>query len=117
MQLFTSEVESRLVPETPWERLCVRKLKANTQARVFRVDGEQIVIPLTKAEVAKPEEIQATPIHPVTLKQASDDAQAAAIKTALVATSGHKANAASILGISRKSLWEKMVQFELDKEF
>ena len=30
------------------------------------------------------------------------------------ATQGHRANAAKTLGISRKNLWEKMKEYEID---
>jgi DNA-binding NtrC family response regulator len=49
-----------------------------------------------------------------TLSEASADAEKAAIRAALEHTHGRKAEAARILGISRKNLWEKMKNYGMD---
>ena len=50
----------------------------------------------------------------VTLREIVRDGEAAHIRRVLKATEGHRANAAKILGISRKNLWEKMKDYEIE---
>ncbi|MDJ0973338.1 MAG: sigma-54 dependent transcriptional regulator [Planctomycetota bacterium] len=50
----------------------------------------------------------------LTLREVVRAAEAAAIRRVLKATNGHRANAAKILGISRKNLWEKMKDYGID---
>ena len=49
-----------------------------------------------------------------TLKEAGEAAEKDAILAGLRLTAGHRAQAAKILGISRKSLWEKMRHYGID---
>jgi len=51
---------------------------------------------------------------PKTLKEAVFEAERAHIKEALRMTGGHKAQAANILGISRKNLWEKLRDYNIE---
>ena len=53
---------------------------------------------------------------PVTLKECVDAAEKRHIVKMLEHTRGHKAHAASLLGISRKSLWEKLKTYRLSQE-
>ena len=50
----------------------------------------------------------------VTLREVVRAAEAAHIRRVLQATEGHRANAAKILGISRKNLWEKMKDLSIE---
>ncbi len=50
----------------------------------------------------------------LTLREVVRESEAAAIRRVLQATEGHRANAAKILGISRKNLWEKMKEYGID---
>ncbi|MCB9831167.1 MAG: sigma-54-dependent Fis family transcriptional regulator [Planctomycetes bacterium] len=50
----------------------------------------------------------AVPNHLMTLREFVEDAEKEHISNILRATNGHKAQAADVLGISRKNLWEKM---------
>ena len=50
----------------------------------------------------------------VSLKESVRESERRAIRRALQATQGHRANAAKTLGISRKNLWEKMKEYEID---
>jgi DNA-binding NtrC family response regulator len=50
----------------------------------------------------------------VSLKESVRESEKRAIRRALQATEGHRANAAKTLGISRKNLWEKMKEYEID---
>jgi transcriptional regulator with PAS, ATPase and Fis domain len=51
---------------------------------------------------------------PRTLKEAVFEAERAYIKEILERTGGHKAQAASLLGISRKNLWEKLRDYNIE---
>ncbi len=50
----------------------------------------------------------------LTLKEAVMEAERTHIKEVLRSTGGHKAQAANILGISRKSLWEKLRDYNVE---
>ena len=50
----------------------------------------------------------------VSLKESVRESEKRAIRRVLQATEGHRANAAKTLGISRKNLWEKMKEYEID---
>ena len=50
----------------------------------------------------------AVPTHLMTLKEFVEEAEKEHIRNILKTTNGHKAQAADVLGISRKNLWEKM---------
>jgi len=54
------------------------------------------------------------PSKVLTLKEAVEDTETEHIKEVLKLTANHKAQAASILGISRKNLWEKMRLYGID---
>ena len=56
----------------------------------------------------------APPARVTTLRSAVEEAEKRAIRAALDHTRGRKAEAASVLGISRKNLWEKMKGYELE---
>ncbi|MCA9323459.1 MAG: sigma-54-dependent Fis family transcriptional regulator [Planctomycetes bacterium] len=56
----------------------------------------------------------AVPGHLMTLREAAEEAEKSHILEILKITNGHKAQAADILGISRKNLWEKMRQYGVD---
>jgi DNA-binding NtrC family response regulator len=53
-------------------------------------------------------------VKPRTLKEMVMEAERAHIKEVLQTTGGHKAQAASILGISRKNLWEKLRDYNIE---
>ena len=54
------------------------------------------------------------PDRVMTLGEAVAESEKTAIRAALEHTRGRKAEAARILGISRKNLWEKMKHYEMD---
>ena len=56
----------------------------------------------------------AVPNHLMTLKAVVEQAEREHIAAILETTNGHKAQAAGVLGISRKNLWEKMRQYEIE---
>jgi len=56
------------------------------------------------------------PDRVMTLKEAVQRAEVDAIRAALAATDGGKSRAAELLGVSRKTLWEKMKAYGLEVE-
>jgi transcriptional regulator with GAF, ATPase, and Fis domain len=56
----------------------------------------------------------AVPPHLTTLKEFTEEAERQHIIETLRTTNGHKAQAAGVLGISRKNLWEKMRLYEIE---
>ncbi|MDA1195747.1 MAG: sigma-54 dependent transcriptional regulator [Planctomycetota bacterium] len=50
----------------------------------------------------------------VTLREIVRDGEERHIRRVLLGTSGHRANAAKVLGISRKNLWEKMKDYGIE---
>ena len=50
----------------------------------------------------------------MTLREVVREAEARHIRRVLAGTHGHRAQAAKILGISRKNLWEKMKDLEIE---
>jgi two-component system response regulator AtoC len=49
----------------------------------------------------------------MSLQQATEQAEAEAIRAALTASQGHRTEAAELLGISRKTLWEKVKHYRI----
>jgi two-component system response regulator AtoC len=52
----------------------------------------------------------------LSLQQAAEQAEVGAIRTALAASQGHRTRAAELLGISRKTLWEKMKHHGIESD-
>jgi len=57
----------------------------------------------------------ALPVKPMTLKEAVFHAEREHIREVLRLTGGHKAQAAVLLGISRKNLWEKLRDYNMER--
>jgi DNA-binding NtrC family response regulator len=49
-----------------------------------------------------------------TLKEVAEDAEKEHMKHVLKLTRGHRAQAAKLLGISRKNLWEKLRDYSME---
>ncbi len=93
----------------------VRQLE-NAVERAVALAGNETVLreehllgdqPRLPAEGEAPGEV-------LTLEEARRKAEIRAILSALACTGGHKAQAAKILGISRKNLWEKMRDYGIE---
>ena len=66
---------------------------------------------------ADPAPRHAAPTQQVTtLQEAVERAEIEAIKVALARTEGRRSEAAQLLGVSRKTLWEKTKHYELETE-
>ncbi len=85
--------------------------------RAVALSGESLV--LSRVHIlgtkAVPER-RAVPRRVMTLREAVEEAERGAILAALEHTGGRKAEAAKVLGISRKNLWEKMKAYGLESE-
>jgi two-component system NtrC family response regulator len=119
MKKFGGEKEYEITPETllamekyPWPGN-VRELEhAIERAIVLTPKGG----PLKTQHVLKPVSrsmMGDSDSAVVTLKEAVVAAEADHIRKALKITEGHKGSAAELLGISRKNLWEKMKDYEI----
>jgi DNA-binding NtrC family response regulator len=91
----------------------VRELRNVTERAVLFCRGPRILpeqLPVNLREGSHPE--SSPPGHgAVSLQQAVERAEIEAIRLALAATGGRRSEAAEILKISRKTLWEKMKTF------
>ncbi len=58
----------------------------------------------------------AVPTHLTTLREFVEEAEMQHIRNILKTTNGHKAQAAGVLGISRKNLWEKMRHYDIEQD-
>ena len=85
-----------------------RELRRLVERAVALADGPQVEIHHIDAEPEKP-------IETVDLKTAVEDAERAAILSALARADGAIGKAAEFLGISRKNLWEKMRRYDIER--
>ncbi|MCU0726228.1 MAG: sigma-54 dependent transcriptional regulator [Planctomycetes bacterium] len=92
----------------------VRQLE-NAVERAIALAGESLV--LKESHLLADQSRQASPGEADlirTLEEARRDAEIKTIRAVLTHTGGHKAEAAKILGVSRKNLWEKMKDYGLE---
>jgi len=110
------------IPEETMERMeryswpgNVRQLENAIQAAIAMAGGEEVLredhLLRDRRRLTGPEEETA---EITTLDEARRRAEVRAIRAALKHTEGHKAQAAKILGISRKNLWEKMRDYDIE---
>jgi DNA-binding NtrC family response regulator len=108
MELFESH---------PWPGN-VRELRNVIERAVLFCKGERITVDdLPGSLRGEGGDWPLRPSAPVrSLHQAVEEAEVEAIKTALATTQGRRAEAAELLGISRKTLWEKIRLYEIAPE-
>ena len=108
MELFESH---------PWPGN-VRELRNVIERAVLFCKGDRIVVDdLPGALRGEGGDRPPRPSAPVrSLHQAVEEAEIEAIKAALATTQGRRAEAAELLGISRKTLWEKIRLYEIAAE-
>jgi DNA-binding NtrC family response regulator len=95
----------------------VRELRNVVERAVLFCRGKRVAVehlPTSLRGDATPQSAsEATSVEAVSLHQATEQAEIRAIRAALVATEGRRTEAAEILGISRKTLWEKLKHYEI----
>lgn len=97
----------------------VRELRNVVERAVLFCTGPAITIEQLPSSVrgTAPRRSTATAsTEVVSLHQAAEQAEIVAIRAALTASSGRKSEAASLLGISRKTLWEKVKHYRISFE-
>ena len=101
--LSTLTLEAALAHDWPGN---VRELRNRMERAVALTSTEWIMPADLFPDRSKPESDSAQPF--ATLSQARDDAERRQIERALAETKGHIHEAASLLGVSRTTLWDKM---------
>jgi DNA-binding NtrC family response regulator len=111
----------RVTGFSPAAEECLRALRLPGNGRELRrlvervaalADGPQVEAHQLEAEIAAEAE---TAPAPVDLRTAVEDAERAAILSALARADGAIGKAADLLGISRKNLWEKMRRYDMER--
>jgi DNA-binding NtrC family response regulator len=96
----------------------VRELRNVVERAVLFCRGSQITVDelpsALRGEEAEPGQRVSTKVR--ALSQAVEEAETEAILAALSATNGRRADAAELLGISRKTLWEKIKHHDITIE-
>jgi len=112
----TDEV-MELFENHPWPGN-VRELRNVIERAVLFCKGDRIVVDdLPGSLRGEGGDRPPRPSAPVrSLHQAVEEAEVEAIKAALATTQGRRAEAAELLGISRKTLWEKIRLYEIAAE-
>ena len=94
----------------------VRELHNAVERGVLFCRGSQITIDELPASLRAGGKRGAAPLdkkNVISLQQASAEAEIETIRAALSAWGGRRAEAAELLGISRKTLWEKVKQYQI----
>jgi DNA-binding NtrC family response regulator len=78
------------------------------------VTADELPVALRGGEGGSPRPAQGR-VEP--LQRAVERAEAEAIRAALQSTKGRRADAAELLGISRKTLWEKIKHLDISVDF
>jgi DNA-binding NtrC family response regulator len=112
-----SEDALELLDVHPWPGN-VRELRNVVERAVLFCRGPRILAEQLPASIRQP--AHAEPAQPargvVSMHAAVERAEIEAIRVALAATHGRRSDAADLLKISRKTLWEKMKAFRIDVE-
>jgi len=93
----------------------VRELRNVIERAVLFCRGPVVTVDELPPNIrgGSPDAIIGDPSHVVSMQMAVVRAEVEAIQTALAATQGRRADAAELLGISRKTLWEKIKTLEI----
>jgi DNA-binding NtrC family response regulator len=97
----------------------VRELRNAVERAVLLCRGSRVTPEDLPAGLGadRPVQLQAPPAgpkEPATLQEAVARAEIEAIRIALAATRGRRAEAADLLGVTRKTLWEKMRNYSIE---
>src|SRR5262249_23682489 len=91
----------------------VRELSHAIQHAVVVSEGRQIDLPHLPAEIAGADAGDSEQTKQRSLAEAVREFEREYVRRALRATGGHRTKAAQLLGVSRKTLWEKLRGFGL----
>jgi DNA-binding NtrC family response regulator len=97
----------------------VRELRNVVERAVLFCRGPRITVeelPATLRGAAAKTIEEPVPRKAVSLQVATEHAEIEAIRAALAASRGHRTQAAELLGISRKTLWEKLKHYGISVE-
>jgi len=110
---FSDEV-IELFETYPWPGN-VRELRNVVERAVLFCRGSEVIIDDLPSSIRgdTPGSGIAEPARVIPMQQAISNAEAEAIRAALRATQGRRTEAAELLGISRKTLWEKIKTLEI----
>ena len=88
----------------------VRELRNVIERAVLFCRGGKVEVDDLPNPMRRPSNERAAEVRDtvMTFHEAVEQAEIRAIKAALVATNGRRADAAELLGVSRKTLWEKI---------
>ncbi len=120
LEIYAKGRSYRIEPETLDEMMRyswpgnVRELEASIERAIALAGGSEV---LKREHILgnKPvPERRPAPARVCTLAEACAEAEKATIRAALEHTRGRKAEAAQVLGVSRKNLWEKMKAYGME---
>ncbi len=114
---FADEVMERF-ELYPWPGN-VRELRNVVERAVLFCGGTRITVdelPPSLRSTAGTESARPHPDQVIPLQRAVEKAEADAIRSALSATGGRRTDAAELLGVSRKTLWEKIKTLGVDTD-
>jgi len=111
---FSDEVLD-LFDSHPWPGN-VRELRNVVERAVLFCRGSRITVeelPAAQRGASGKGAMPSVPSKTMSLQQATEQAEIVAIRAALTASQGHRTEAAELLGISRKTLWEKVKHYRI----
>ncbi len=97
----------------------MRELRNVVERAVLFCRGSHVTVeelPATLRGTSPKAPVEPTPTEAISLHQATEQAEIQAIRAALAVTHGRRTDAAELLGISRKTLWEKLKHYEISVE-
>ena len=97
---------------SPW-RGNIRELENALERAVLLADGENITLSTLCLDIPSGQR-PAQPSSPVSLKEVVEEAEKRAILQILAETEGNRTAAARILGIARRTLYDKLAQYGLE---
>lgn len=105
----------QMLMESPWKGN-IRELENVIERAVLLTDGQTIgedsLFTTTRSNFPQSGQVSIT--QPIPLKKAVEKAETAAIRQALLSTDGNRSKAAQLLGIGRRTLYDKIEAYNID---